>query len=86
MAKPVRFAKYPTSFICLRVEEGHAILVAVVLREDPRHMVEVTVPSHGRFKVAQRYGMGYFPDAKAKLLQSAFDNKYRAMGITWGNR
>ena len=75
--------KSPASFICIRIEEGNAVIVAVVLREDPRHMIEVTVPSHGRFKVGQRYGMGYFFDAKRKMLQSAFDAKYQALGLTW---
>ena len=74
-------SKYPTSFICLRLEKDTAVLAAVVYATDPRHRVEVRVPSHGRFKVGERYGMGYIPDAKARLLQDAFCRKYKELGI-----
>ena len=72
----------PTSFICLRIEGTNAVLAAVVYADDPRHKVEVTVPSYGRFKAGVRYGMGYIPDAKSKILQDAFKRKYKSLEKT----
>ena len=75
--------KSPASFICIRIEENKAVLVAVCLAEDPRHRVEVTVPSYGKFEIGQRYGMGYFRDVKRKRLESYFDAKYKLLGLVW---
>ena len=76
-----KFAKAPTSFICLRLEGDTAILSAVVYADDPRHKVEVAVPSYGRFEKGVRYGMGYIKDARSKVLQDIFSRKYRELGI-----
>ena len=74
-------SKAPTSFICLRLEGENAILAAVVYADDPRHRVEISVPGYGRYKAGIRYGLGYIPDARAKILMDAFSSKYRELGI-----